>query len=130
MLDDKDRIFTNIYGMHDRSLAGARALRNSISAKSSSLRSSMSERMPTTTEKARAMRNSISGAAGKISAKMPKRRGKRSDSVDEEDGAPAVDEYSEDEEEGDPVTTMLASEVAQGSAREAERVAERQQAAP
>ena len=25
MLDDKDRIFTNIYGMHDRSLAGARA---------------------------------------------------------------------------------------------------------
>ncbi|MBP1805877.1 NADH-quinone oxidoreductase subunit NuoF [Rubellimicrobium aerolatum] len=25
MLEDKDRIFTNIYGMHDRSLAGARA---------------------------------------------------------------------------------------------------------
>ncbi|PCJ75395.1 MAG: NADH-quinone oxidoreductase subunit F [Rhodobacteraceae bacterium] len=25
MLDDKDRIFTNLYGMHDRSLAGARA---------------------------------------------------------------------------------------------------------
>ena len=25
MLDDKDRIFTNIYGMHDRTLAGARA---------------------------------------------------------------------------------------------------------
>ena len=25
MLDDKDRIFTNIYGMHDRSLAGAKA---------------------------------------------------------------------------------------------------------
>ena len=25
MLTDKDRIFTNIYGMHDRSLAGARA---------------------------------------------------------------------------------------------------------
>ncbi|MEO1919804.1 MAG: NADH-quinone oxidoreductase subunit F, partial [Paracoccaceae bacterium] len=24
MLDDKDRIFTNLYGMHDRSLAGAR----------------------------------------------------------------------------------------------------------
>ena len=24
MLADKDRIFTNIYGMHDRSLAGAR----------------------------------------------------------------------------------------------------------
>ena len=25
MLEDKDRIFTNIYGMHDRSLAGAQA---------------------------------------------------------------------------------------------------------
>ena len=25
MLEDKDRIFTNLYGMHDRSLAGARA---------------------------------------------------------------------------------------------------------
>ena len=25
MLKDQDRIFTNIYGMHDRSLAGARA---------------------------------------------------------------------------------------------------------
>ena len=25
MLDDKDRIFTNLYGMHDRSLAGARS---------------------------------------------------------------------------------------------------------
>ena len=25
MLDDKDRIFTNLYGMHDRSLAGAKA---------------------------------------------------------------------------------------------------------
>ncbi|MGD1923947.1 MAG: NADH-quinone oxidoreductase subunit NuoF [Paracoccaceae bacterium] len=25
MLDDKDRIFTNLYGMHDRTLAGARA---------------------------------------------------------------------------------------------------------
>ncbi len=25
MLDDRDRIFTNLYGMHDRSLAGARA---------------------------------------------------------------------------------------------------------
>lgn len=25
MLQDKDRIFTNIYGMHDRSLAGAQA---------------------------------------------------------------------------------------------------------
>lgn len=24
MLNDQDRIFTNIYGMHDRSLAGAR----------------------------------------------------------------------------------------------------------
>ena len=25
MLEDKDRIFTNIYGMHDRTLAGAKA---------------------------------------------------------------------------------------------------------
>lgn len=25
MLKDQDRIFTNLYGMHDRSLAGARA---------------------------------------------------------------------------------------------------------
>ena len=25
MLKDEDRIFTNIYGMHDRSLTGARA---------------------------------------------------------------------------------------------------------
>ena len=25
MLTDQDRIFTNLYGMHDRSLAGARA---------------------------------------------------------------------------------------------------------
>ena len=25
MLQDQDRIFTNLYGMHDRSLAGARA---------------------------------------------------------------------------------------------------------
>ena len=25
MLKDADRIFTNLYGMHDRSLAGARA---------------------------------------------------------------------------------------------------------
>ncbi|HLS19866.1 MAG TPA: NADH-quinone oxidoreductase subunit F, partial [Paracoccaceae bacterium] len=25
MLDDKDRIFTNLYGMFDRSLAGARS---------------------------------------------------------------------------------------------------------
>ena len=25
MLQDKDRIFTNIYGLHDKSLAGARA---------------------------------------------------------------------------------------------------------
>ncbi len=25
MLQDQDRIFTNIYGMHDRTLAGARA---------------------------------------------------------------------------------------------------------
>ncbi|MCV6593301.1 MAG: NADH-quinone oxidoreductase subunit F, partial [Silicimonas sp.] len=25
MLEDKDRIFTNLYGMHDRTLAGARA---------------------------------------------------------------------------------------------------------
>jgi NADH-quinone oxidoreductase subunit F len=25
MLKDKDRIFTNLYGMHDRSLAGAKA---------------------------------------------------------------------------------------------------------
>ena len=25
MLQDKDRIFTNLYGMHDRSLAGALA---------------------------------------------------------------------------------------------------------
>ena len=25
MLEDKDRIFTNLYGMHDRTLAGAKA---------------------------------------------------------------------------------------------------------
>jgi NADH-quinone oxidoreductase subunit F len=25
MLQDKDRIFTNLYGMHDRTLAGAKA---------------------------------------------------------------------------------------------------------
>ena len=28
MLDDKDRIFTNLYGMHDRSLKGAMARGN------------------------------------------------------------------------------------------------------